>query len=330
MREVRRRRLLIAAAVLLAMCRTAGAQQPARIWQIGFLALRRIAPLGADFFGEFPRALRELGYVEGRQVQIHWRSAEGEMERLAALAAELVARKVDIIVAAGAQAVRAAQRATTTIPIVIGTAGDPVGSGFVKSLARPGGNITGLSDISSDLSPKLLDLLRSVVPKLSHVAALMNPDNSSHTNLLKSVQAAARNAGVRVTAVMARSPHEIDAAFATFARQKAEAAIATADALFNQQVRQIAELAQSHRLPVISGFWQYVDANGLLSYGQNFAHNFRRAAVYVDKILKGANPGDLPIEQPIKFELAVNLKAAKALGLKVPQELLLRADRVIE
>ncbi|MBI2751828.1 MAG: ABC transporter substrate-binding protein [Burkholderiales bacterium] len=306
------------------------AQQQGRVWRVGFLALRRIGPLDSDFFGEFPRGMRELGYVEGKNLAIEWRSAEGKVERLPSLAAELIQQRVDVLVAAGAQAVSAAQKATRTIPIVMGTTGDPVGSGFVKSLARPGGNITGLSDISSDVSPKLLELLMSTVPRLSHVAVLLNPGNSSHVTLLKSIQAAAQGAGVKVTPVMARTPEEIDQAFSMMAREGAKAVIAAADALFNQQSRQIAESAAKHRLPAISGFWQYVEAGGLMSYGQDFANNFRRAAVYVDKIFKGAKPGDLPVEQPTKVILLVNRRTAKALGLALPPDLLLRADRVIE
>lgn len=326
-----RRRFLIAIGLVpFAAPLRALAQRQGRVWRVGFLALRRIGPLDSDFFGEFPRGMRELGYVEGKNLAIEWRSAEGKVERLPGLAAELVQQRVDVLLAAGAQAVSAAQKATGTIPIVMGTTGDPVGSGFVKSLARPGGNITGLSDISSDLSPKLLELLMSTVPRLSHVAVLLNPGNSSHVTLVKSIQAAAQGAGVKVTPVMARTPEEIDKAFSMMARQDAKAVIAAADALFNQQCPQIAELAAKYRLPAISGFWQYVEAGGLMSYGQNFAYNFRRAAVYVDKIFKGAKPGDLPVEQPTKVALLVNRKAARALGLTLPPDLLLRADKVME
>ncbi len=306
------------------------AQQPGKVWRVGFLALRRIGPLDSDFFGEFPRGMRELGYIEGKNLVIEWRSAEGEVERLPKVAAELVRLKVDVIVPAGAQAVRAAQKATITIPIVMGTAGDPVGSGFVKSLARPGGNITGLSDIAGDLGSKLLDLLLGAIPKLSHVAVLVNPDNSSHSPILKSIQAAAPSAGVKIIPVAARTPREIEEAFSVMVQENAKAVIAAADAIFNQQVRQIVDLAAKHRLPSISGYPQYAEAGGLMNYGPDFADNFRRAATYVDKIFKGAKPGDLPVEQSTRFELAVNLKTAKALGLTIPPAVLLRADRVIE
>jgi len=306
------------------------AQQPGKIRRVGFLALRHIGTLDSDFFGEFSRGMSGLGYMEGRDYVIDWRSADGKVERLADLASGLVQQKVDIIVVAGAQAVSAAQKATSAIPIVMGTAGDPVGSGFVKSLARPGGNITGLSDISSDVSPKLLDLLVGAVPKLSHVTVLVNPDNSSHVTLLKSIRAAAQSAGVTITPVTARNPQEIEAAFAAIGKPNNHALIMAADALFNQQSPQIVELCAKHRVPAISGYWRFVEVGGLMSYGQNFGDNFRRAAVYVDKIFKGAKPGDLPVEQPTKVEFRVNLRTAKALGLKLPKSFLLAADRVIE
>jgi len=328
--QFRRRQLVIAAGVLLSVPSVGIAQQPAKVWRVGFLSLRRIGPLDSDFFGEFARGMRELGYIEGRNLIIDWRSAEGKVERLPELVAELLRLKADVIVAAGAQAVGAAQKATARIPIVMGTAGDPVGSGFVKSLGRPGGNITGLSDVSSDVGPKLLDMLHGALPKVSHVAVLVNPDNSSHPTLLKSIQAAAQSAGIRITAMAVRTPQEIEIAVFKMPEINARAMIAAADALFNQQSRQIADLAARRRLPAISGFWQYVDAGGLMSYGHNFGGNFRRAAIYVDKIFKGANPADLPVEQPTKFELAINLKAARALGLNIPKSFLLRADRVIE
>ena len=307
------------------------AQSRNKVWRVGFL-MPRARPVSPepDFPGAFARGMRELGYVEGKNLLIEYRFADGLYERLPGLAGELVQLKVDVIVAAGAPAVGAAQKATTAIPIVMGTAGDPVGTGFVASLARPGGNITGLSDISSDLSAKLLDLLRSTVPKLSRVVVLTNPDNPSHITLLKSIQAAAQSAGTRILHLTARNPREIENAFSTMAQKNAGAVIVTADPLFNQQVRLTAELAVKHRLPSISGFRQYADLGGLMSYGQDFTENFRRAATYVDKILKGAKPGELPVEQPMKIELLINRRTAKALGLTIPPDLLLRADRVIE
>ena len=327
---IARRRLVIALGAGALVPLAGFTQQSAKVWRVGFLAVRRIAPLDADFFSEFPRGMRELGYTEGKNLVIDWRSAEGKVERLPDLAAGLVRQKVDVIVAAGAQAVGAAQKATVTIPIVMGTTGDPVGSGFVKSLARPGGNITGLSDISSDVSPKLLELLLRIVPKLSHVAVLVNPDNSSHSTLLKSIRDAAQSVGLKVTPALARTPQEIETAFSRITQEGAGAVIAAADGLFNQQIHQVAELAAKRRLPTISGFWLYPEAGGLMSYGQNFSYNFRRAAAYVDKIFRGAKPGDLPVEQPTKVELRINRGTARTLGLAITPDLLMRADQVIE
>jgi putative ABC transport system substrate-binding protein len=316
---------------LLAAPSASFAQRAGKVWRVGFLAARHVESLGSDMqFGAFPKGMRELGYIEGKNLVIEWRSAEGKYERLPDLAATLVQLEVDVIVAAGAPAIGAAQKATTTIPIVMGTTGDPVGSGFIKSLARPGGNITGLSDLVGDLGSKYLEMLLGAVPRLPHVAILTNPGNSSHAAILTSVQAGARSAGARVLHVAARSPQEIEKAFSTMVQQDARAAIVTADPLFNQQHRQIAALAAKHRLPTVSGYRQYVYAGGLMNYGPDFADNFRRAAVYVDKIFKGAKPSDLPVEQSTRFELALNLKTARALGLTMPQSMLLRADEVIQ
>jgi putative ABC transport system substrate-binding protein len=274
--------------------------------------------------------MRELGYVEGKDLAIELRSAEGNYERLAALAANLVEMKVDVIVAAGGTAVRAAQKATSAIPIVMGTAGDPVGSGFVKSLARPGGNITGLTDVASDMGYKLLDMLLSAVPGLVHVAVLLNPGNPSHAAYVASIQEGARSVGAKILLLPARTEREMQSTFSTMGKESVGGVIALPDPLFNTYQRQIAELAAKHRLPCISGFRQYVHAGGLMSYGPDFAENFRRAAAYVDRIFKGAQPGDLPVEQSSRFELAVNLKTAKALGLSIPGSLLVRADEVVE
>ena len=231
--------------------------------------------------------------------------------------------------AQGRSATSAAQKATTNIPIVMGTIGDPVGAGFVKSLARPGGNITGLTNISGDISAKHLEMLLSMVPKLSRVVVLVNPENPSNTMALRNVQAAARRTGVTILSFEARTPQEIENAFSQMPRQKAGALIVAREAFFNQQVRQIAELAAKNRLPTICGIREYVEAGGLMSYGQDQADSNRRAATYVDKIFKGAKPSDLPVEPPTKFELFINRKTAKALGLTIPQSLLISADKVI-
>jgi putative ABC transport system substrate-binding protein len=274
--------------------------------------------------------MRELGYIEGKNLTIELRSAEGNYERLAELAANLVELKVDVIVAVGGTAVRAAQKATSTVPIIMGTAGDPVGSGFVKSLARPGGNITGLTDVASDMGFKLLDMLLNAVPGLRKVSVLLNPGNPSHPAYVASIDEGARSAAAQIVRLPARTEQEIDSAFSMMAKESVGGVIALPDPLFNTQQRQIAELAAKRRLPCISGFRHYVHLGGLMNYGPNFAENLRRAASYVDKIFKGAKPGDLPVEQSARFELAVNLKTAKALGLTIPASVLVRADEVIQ
>ena len=326
-----RRKLLVVLGAALAAPLASFAQQPGKIWRIGFLAPRsRPTSAEPDVYSAFPQGMRQLGYIEGKNFVIEWRFADGKFERLPGLAAELVQMKVDVIVAAGTVATQVAQRATTTIPIVIAASLDPVGSGFVKSLTRPGGNITGLSLATSDFSPKHLELLMTVAPKLSRVAVLVNPDNSAHPALLKSVQAAAQKLGVQVLPVSARTPEDIERGFSMMKRERAEAVIVATDAFFFLQRRQIAELALRLRLASMATNRQHAEAGDLMSYGQNVADFYRRAATFVDKILKGAKPGELPIEQPTIFELVINRKTAKALGLTIPQELLLRADRVIE
>jgi putative ABC transport system substrate-binding protein len=327
-----RRRLVIAlGAGALTVSFGAFAQQQGKVWRVGFLAPpSRPDSIEAHFFGAFPRAMRELGYVEGKNLLIEWRFAGGKTELLPGLATELVRLKVDVIVATNPTATVAAQKATTTIPIVMANSTDPVGSGFVKTLARPGGNITGLSIMGADIIPKHLEMLLSMVPKLSRVAVLMNPTNSTHVMVLKSVQSAAQRMSAKILPVEARTAAEIGNAFSAMVREKAGAVIVVRDAIFIQLARQIAELAAKNRLPTIFGNRENVDAGGLMSYGDNLADNFRRAATYVDKILKGAKPGDLPVEQPTKFELIINRKTAKALGLKIPQSLLISADKVIE
>jgi putative ABC transport system substrate-binding protein len=307
------------------------AQQQGKVWRVGFLTQRRRPDsIDADFIGALPRGLRELGYVEGRNLMMVWRFADGKFERLPDLASELVRLKVDAIVSGSSQAIGALQKATTTIPIVMATSGDPIGSGFVKSLARPGGNITGLSNLTSDIGAKQLELLLGMVPKLSSVAVLVNPVNPSLATFLKNVQSAAHGIGVNVLPVEARTAQEIEYAFSTMSEGKARALIVAVDALFIQQYRRIAELAAKHRLPSVSQLREYAEAGGLMSYGPNLAEQFRRAAAYVDKIFKGAKPGDLPVEQSATFEFLINKKTAKALGLAIPQSVLLRADRVVE
>ena len=323
-----RRRFIFAS---LAFCLSPGARaQPAgKVRRIGVLWPGDSSLPNPRIEG-LRQGLRELGYIEGQNLVIVYRYAEGKYERLPALAADLVREKVEVIVGAGAPAISAAQKATATIPIVIGTAGDPVGTGFAKSLAHPGGNITGLSDLSSDLGSKLLDLLVSAVPGLSHVGVLTNPGNSSHDTILVSIRGAAGKIGVKILHMTAQSPQQIDRAFPAMSRANVKAVIAAADPLFNNQMPQISRLALKHRMPSISGFLPFVEDGGMLSYGPDFAANFRRAAAFVDKILKGAKPGDLPIEQSARIGMMINLKTARALGIRIPQPLLVRADRVIE
>ena len=304
-------------------------QKPAKVARIGFLGAASASGL-ASFVEALWAGLRDLGYVEGKNITTEYRWAEGKYERLPGLAAELVQLKVDVIVAAGTPAIQAAQKATTIIPIVMVQTPDPVGAGFVASLSRPGGNITGLSTLNVDVSSKYLELLRVALPKLSRVAVLVNPDHPLHPVFLKQVQAAAKTTGVNVSPLQAGTASQIEAAFGAIERERASALIVLPDSFFLSQARRIAELAAKNRLPTM--FWtrELVEAGGLMSYGQNPAESFRRAATYVDKILKGAKPADLPVEQPTKFELVVNLKTAKAIGLTISQDLLFRADKVIE
>lgn len=307
------------------------AQQQGNVWRIGFLSQRQLNRVDSDpVYGPFTQGLRDLGYVEGKNLSIEWRSAQGHGERLVELAAELVRLKVDVLVTPGTPASRAAQKATATIPIVMIGVGDPVGSGLVKSLARPGGNTTGLSVFIAELGPKYLELLRSTIPKLTRVAVLLNPVNTSHALVLKGVLASAEKIGVTVQPIDASTQQGIADAFATMARENAGALIVAQDSLFIQQKTQIAELAIKRRLPSVSGNGDYVEAGGLLSYGQNLTDGPRRAAAFVDRILKGSDPRDMPVEQATKFELAINLKTATKLGITIPQPILLRADRVIE
>ena len=308
------------------------AQQSAKVWRVGFLGVRPVPPSANPdpLYMGFLQGLRELGYAEGKNLAMVWRSSEGNYERLPSLAAELVRLKVDVIVAPSSPVLRAAQQATATIPIVFIGVGDPVALGFVASLSKPGNNSTGVSNLAGDVSIKSLEFLRALVPKLSRVAVLLNPSSLIGPLVLKQVQAAAKPAGISVSAFEAASESQIDAAFAAMARVRPGALIVTPDPYYTGQARQIAELAAKIRLPAIYSLNAHAEAGGLMSYGENLAVNFRRAAPYVDKILKGAKPADLPVEQPTQIELVINRKAARALGLTIPQELLLRADKVIE
>lgn len=307
------------------------AQQQSKVWRIGFLApYSRDFSLGAQRLGSFTRGMRELGYVEGRNYTIELRAAEENYDRLPGLAAELVQLKVDVIVAAASPAIRAAKQATGTIPIVMGTTGDPVGSGFVASLARPGGNVTGLSNTNLDVSAKLFELLAAIVPRLSLIAVLGDPGSSTYPVMAKSIEAAARNSKLQTVHVTAHTTAELDQSFAMMAKERADAVVIASAPFLIEHAARMASLALKHRLPSISQAPEYAEAGGLLSYGADISQNFRRAAVYVDKILKGAKPADLPVEQPMILKLAINRKTAKTLGLAIPSELLVRADEVIQ
>ena len=325
-----RRRLVLAlgASALAAPLASFAQQKPAKVPRIGYLDTASASGT-ASRADVLRAALRELGYVEGKNVVIEYRWADGNYDRLPGLAAELVQLKVDVIVVAGTAAIQAAQRATSSISIVMAATGDPVGSGFVASLSRPGGNITGLSSINVDLSSKYLELLRVAVPKLSRVAVLVNPGTPTHPNSLKNIQAAAKTTGVNVSPFQASTASQIEAALGAMTRERAGALIVLPDSFF-AEARRIAELALKNRLPTMFGTGDSVEAGGLMSYGQNIPERFRRAATYVDKILKGAKPADLPVEQPTKFELVINRRTAKAIGLTISQDLLFRADKVIE
>jgi putative ABC transport system substrate-binding protein len=303
------------------------AQPQGKVWRVGILSPTS-ASLSSSNANAFLKGMRELGYIEGRNLAVERRFADGRLERLPGLAAELVQLKVDVIVVQSSPAISAAQKATTTIPIVMTSAGDPVRSGFVKSLARPGGNITGLSIMSGDTGAKLLELLRSVVPKLSRVAMLT--PSAAYGAISQSVQATAQKGGVKTLVAEASTPQEIENAFSMMVREKADAVIVGSPSVFGQQHRQIAELALKYRMPSMFQDRVTVENGGLISYGQKITDFYERSATYVDKILKGAKPGDLPVEQPVSFELVVNLKTAKALGLTIPQTILVRADEVIE
>jgi ABC-type uncharacterized transport system substrate-binding protein len=276
----------------------------------------------------FLDGLRQLGYVEGQNLLVTYRWAEGHQDRLPELAAELVASKVDVIVAIGAS-VWAAKRQTTTVPIVIAFSGDPVGTGMVPNLARPGGNITGLSFMSSDLAAKRLELVMQMLPRAARVAVLYSPDEISTAPELRETEAAARALGVTLRPQQVREPGDLERVFAT-ARQQADAMIVFAHSLAVQNRRRIIELAARHGLPTMYGWREFVEAGGLMSYGPDIRAMTTRAASYVDRIIKGTKPGDLPIEQPTHLELTINLKSAKELGLKIPPSLLLRADHVID
>ena len=316
--------VLTLSAMLLALCGFAQAQQATKVPRLGYLTGGDSSPNEA-----FVQGLLNLGYFEGKNIVIEVRNADGAMDRLPDLAAELVRLKVNVIVAVGGQGTLPAKYATSTIPIVFTLVSDPVGAGFVTSLARPGGNLTGLSSVSTDLSGKRLELLKDTIPKVSRVAVLYDPTDTSKVAEFKEIKDDARSLGVQLQALEVQRFDEFENAFKTASRAKAGAILVLPTSILNSNRKRIADLATKNRLPTMLATSQHMDAGALMSYGPDYADLYRRAAVYVDKILKGAKPSDLPVEQPTKFELVINLKTAKQIGLTIPPNVLVRADRVI-
>jgi len=316
------------ATVLLTITLPAYAQQPTQVPRIGFLNAASTSAILVRYEA-FRQGLRELGYVEGKNIVIDYRYAEGKLDRLRELATELVRLKVDIIVSAGPQSTRAAKEATATIPIVMAFDFDPVGNGFVASLARPGGNITGLSTLAPEISGKQLELLKEIVPSLSRVAVLGNSTDPGNAQVVGETERAAVALGVQHLYLDVRAPADIETAFRAASKGRADAVLSLSSFLFISQRKQLVDLAVKSRLPAIYDRAEYVEDGGLMTYSVSQPDLFRRAATYVDKILKGAKPADLPVEQPKKFELIINLKAAKQIGLTIPPNVLVRADKVI-
>jgi putative ABC transport system substrate-binding protein len=306
----------------------AQAQQPTRIPQVGYLSYGS-EEIDKSLVAALHQGLRELGYLEGKNIVIKQRYAAGRSEKLPEVLAELIRLKLDVLITAGDPAAHAAKKATSTIPIVMVTSPDPVGTGLIASLAHPGGNITGLSDFHGGVITKRLEVLKDVVPLMSRVAVLLNPANRSNPLQLKDIQAAAPAFRVTVVPLEVKGPDDIDDTFATIRKVRPGALLVVGDRLFATHQIRIFEFVGKTRIPAIYSQQGYVDAGGLMSYGTNFADQYHRAATFVDKILKGAKPADLPVEQPTKFEFVINLKAAKQIGLTIPPNVLARADRVI-
>jgi len=319
--------ILVGSLGLLCLPVKAYAQQPASPRRIGVL-LVAYSPESKEAQA-FRQGLRDAGYAEGRDVVIEWRSANGDYDRVPGLVADLVQRKVEVIVVQSTVATEVVKRATSTILIVMAIVADPVGSGLVANLAHPGGNVTGLSLMTTELSGKRLQLLKETIPRLTRVAVLWNPDTPFHPKVIGDLKAAAPSLSIELSFVSVQTPEQWGPAFSSISRAHAQALYVIEDSFFFTHRMTLLKLASKARLPTIHGARHYADAGGLMSYGTNFGDLFRRSAGYVDKILKGAKPADLPIEQPTKFELVVNLKTAKALGITIPQSILLRADEVI-
>jgi putative ABC transport system substrate-binding protein len=312
------------ATFLLATATPAQAQQPGKVYRIGYLSLRHAIEPREEAFRQ---GLRELGYIEGENIVLEWRFARGKIDLLRDLAAELVRLNVDVIVAPGTQVIRAAKQATTTIPIIFPTAGDPVASGLVASLARPGGNITGLTILSPELSGKRLELLKEAFPRLSRVAVLHDPRQPGQD--FKQTQTAGQSLGLRLQTLEVRESTDVESAFSAMTRERADALITLPHPFLQVHQRRILELAAKSRVPAIYQTTEWAERGGLMSYGPDHLDNYRRVAIYVDKILKGAKPADLPVQQPTKFDFVINLKTAKQIGLTIPPNVLARADKVI-
>jgi ABC-type uncharacterized transport system substrate-binding protein len=326
-----RRQLLIAlgAGALAAPLRAFA--QPANLRRVAFFYFAsRQSALESGRYEHFLAGMRALGYADGKNYELVSKFADGLSERLPGLAEELAKMKVEVIVATGTPVIAALKRAGGTIPVVMTIGADPVGEGYAASLARPGGRFTGLASGNAELFPKHVELLKIALPRLARIAVMWNTANDAHLGRLKQVEAIARQAGLTVTRTGARNAAEIEGSFTAIVRERAEALVILNDAFFLQQMKQIAALTIRHRLPSLYGDLAYAEAGGLIGYGQYSLDNFQGAAAYVDKILKGAKPADLPIEQPLRVLLAVNRRTAKAIGLALPQELILRADKVIE
>jgi len=319
---------LLSITVLLSTVSPAEAQQPAKIPRIGF-QLDSPASAVAGRIEGFRQGLRELGYTEGKNIIIEWRSSEGKLERRAELAAEFVRLKVDVIVSGGPTVTRVVKEATSTIPIVMAQDSDPVGNGFVANLARPGGNITGLSALAPEMSGKQIQILKEILPKLSRVAVIGNSNVPGDAQALRETVLAAGSFDVYLRYLDVPDPKDIETVFRAAAKGRADAVLVLGNPILNAHRKQIVDLAVKHRLPATYARPEFVEAGGLMTYGTSYNDLFRRAATYVDKILKGAKPADLPVEQPTKFEFVINLKAAKQIGLTIPPNVLARADRVI-
>lgn len=324
-----RRSFVAGMAFVLAIPLVAWAQPAGKVYRVGVLVL---APLAArpQQWEAFRQGMRDHGYVQGQNVVLDFRSAEGKPERLAGLVAEMIQANMDVIVVSGTESAQTAQKTTKTIPIVMANVGDPVGAGLVASLARPGGNVTGLSLLATELSAKRLELLKEILPGVTRVAVLWNPNNASVALKFRETAGAARVLGLQLQSLEARNRGDLETQFHAATRARADALVTADDQFLSSQRTLIADLAVRHRLPVMSEFREFAEVGGLCSYGPSLTDLARRAASYVDRILKGARPEDLPVEQPTQFELSINLRTARELGLTVPASVLLRADKLIE